>query len=181
MVTSGKLVAASISDNGCGIPAETMPQIFGPFYTTKEVGKGTGLGLSQVYGFAKQSGGDVTVESEVGRGARFTLYLPNAENVEASARAETWVAETRLGEEGRGCGPIGGDIRHTDARRQRDVLYRGPTTISSRRVADIPDGLCLACSNGSNDGPIGDADQVGWRGLHGRSASLSVGVERVFA
>jgi signal transduction histidine kinase/ActR/RegA family two-component response regulator len=73
---SGRFVAISISDTGVGIPAEKLAHIFEPFFTTKEVGKGTGLGLSQVYGFAKQSGGDVAVASEVGRGTVFTLYLP---------------------------------------------------------------------------------------------------------
>ena len=63
----GRFVAVSISDTGSGIPADRLNQIFEPFFTTKEVGKGTGLGLSQVYGFAKQSGGDVAVESKVGR------------------------------------------------------------------------------------------------------------------
>ncbi|HYF53789.1 MAG TPA: PAS domain S-box protein [Salinarimonas sp.] len=74
----GPFVAVSISDTGEGIPRDRMAQIFDPFFTTKEVGKGTGLGLSQVYGFAKQSGGDVAVDSEVGRGSTFTLYLPRA-------------------------------------------------------------------------------------------------------
>ncbi|WP_261926314.1 ATP-binding protein [Methylorubrum sp. GM97] len=72
----GAFVAVSISDTGSGIPAERLERIFEPFFTTKGVGQGTGLGLSQVFGFAKQSGGEVTVESEVDRGTTFTLYLP---------------------------------------------------------------------------------------------------------
>ncbi|MBV1800573.1 PAS domain-containing sensor histidine kinase [Siccirubricoccus sp. G192] len=73
---TGTFVAVSLSDTGSGIATEKLAHIFEPFFTTKDVGKGTGLGLSQVYGFAKQSGGDVGVESEVGRGTTFTLYLP---------------------------------------------------------------------------------------------------------
>ena len=72
----GRFVAISLADTGSGMPPDRMVQIFEPFFTTKELGKGTGLGLSQVFGFAKQSGGDVAVESEVGRGTTFTLYLP---------------------------------------------------------------------------------------------------------
>ena len=68
--------AVSVTDSGAGIPPERLAQIFEPFFTTKEVGKGTGLGLSQVFGFAKQSGGNVDVASTVGRGTTFTLYLP---------------------------------------------------------------------------------------------------------
>jgi two-component system NtrC family sensor kinase len=74
----GEFVALSVADTGCGIPKETIGKIFEPFFTTKEVGKGTGLGLSQVYGFAKQSGGTVTVMSRAGHGAVFTLYLPRS-------------------------------------------------------------------------------------------------------
>ncbi|KMO44233.1 histidine kinase [Methylobacterium tarhaniae] len=72
----GAFVAVSVIDEGAGILPELLTRIFEPFFTTKEVGKGTGLGLSQVIGFAKQSGGDVDVASEVGRGTTFTLYLP---------------------------------------------------------------------------------------------------------
>jgi len=73
---SGAFVAVSVTDTGSGIPAEQLEQIFEPFFTTKAVGQGTGLGLSQVFGFTKQSGGEIIVASEVGRGSTFTLYLP---------------------------------------------------------------------------------------------------------
>jgi two-component system NtrC family sensor kinase len=69
-------VAVSVADTGIGIPADQFGRIFEPFFTTKQVGHGTGLGLSQVFGFAKQSGGEVIVASEVGKGTIFTLYLP---------------------------------------------------------------------------------------------------------
>ncbi len=70
--------AVSLTDTGPGVPPDLIGRIFEPFFTTKEVGRGTGLGLSQVFGFAKQSGGDVDVTSSPGRGATFTLYLPEA-------------------------------------------------------------------------------------------------------
>jgi PAS domain S-box-containing protein len=74
----GDYVAVTVSDSGTGIAPDRLGQVFEPFFTTKGVGQGTGLGLSQVLGFAKQSGGDVTVESRLGHGSTFTLYLPRA-------------------------------------------------------------------------------------------------------
>ncbi|WP_010219202.1 hybrid sensor histidine kinase/response regulator [Sphingomonas sp. PAMC 26621] len=75
---SGDFVAVSITDTGTGVPPEQIDHIFEPFYTTKGVGQGTGLGLSQVFGFTKQSGGEIAVASRAGEGTTFTLYLPRS-------------------------------------------------------------------------------------------------------
>lgn len=83
--TRGAFVAVSVTDTGAGIAPEHLERIFEPFYTTKDIGKGTGLGLSQVFGFAKQSGGEIDVRSQVGEGTTFTLYLPRADAARAAA------------------------------------------------------------------------------------------------
>jgi len=72
----GEHVALRVKDTGSGMSPETMERVFEPFFTTKSFGEGTGLGLSQVFGFAKQIGGGVTVDSEIDKGSSFTLYLP---------------------------------------------------------------------------------------------------------
>jgi PAS domain S-box-containing protein len=75
---TGEFVALTVTDNGAGIPQDVLSKVFDPFFTTKGAGKGSGLGLSQVYGFARQSGGTATVDSELGRGTRVTIYLPRS-------------------------------------------------------------------------------------------------------
>lgn len=75
-LAAGHYVCVTVSDTGVGMDEVTKRRVFEPFFTTKSVGKGTGLGLSQVYGFARQSGGGVNIESTPGEGTRITLYLP---------------------------------------------------------------------------------------------------------
>ena len=91
----GEHVALRVADTGVGMTPETMERVFEPFFTTKGFGEGTGLGLSQVFGFAKQIGGTVTVESKPGKGATFTLYLPASRG--ATAAESRINAATALG------------------------------------------------------------------------------------
>ena len=100
-IRPGPYVMLSVSDTGMGMDKETQSRIFEPFFTTKEKGKGTGLGLSTVYGIVKQSGGYVMVQSELGHGSTFHIYLPQVEgaaekHVLPVARAAAGGSETIL-------------------------------------------------------------------------------------
>jgi PAS domain S-box-containing protein len=82
-VAAGDYVSISLTDTGCGISPETLERVFEPFFTTKPEGQGTGLGLSMAYGFVKQSGGHIRIQSELGRGATVRIALPRTSTPEA--------------------------------------------------------------------------------------------------
>ena len=78
-IRAGEYLVIEVTDTGCGMTSEVKERAFEPFFTTKEVGKGTGLGLSQIFGFAHQSGGEVGIESSVGKGTTVSIYLPRTD------------------------------------------------------------------------------------------------------
>jgi two-component system cell cycle sensor histidine kinase/response regulator CckA len=95
----GDYVMIKVSDTGCGIPKEIIPSLFDPFFSTKGIGQGTGLGLATVYGIIKQTGGAIDVESEVGEGATFKIFLPRCFEEEAALEQPSQVVTDITGTE----------------------------------------------------------------------------------
>jgi PAS domain S-box-containing protein len=172
----GEFVSVTVRDTGTGIAPELQARIFEPFFTTKEPGKGTGLGLSQAYGFAKQSGGTIGVQSEPGGGAAFSIYLPRSEpaaEAETSGPAEAQPLLTAASgdralvvedneEVGRFCVSLMRDLgyRPTWARNGNDAL---------RRLNQDPGGYDLVFSDvvmpGMSGVELAEAIRQGWPAL----------------
>ncbi len=100
VLPTGGYVVLTLSDTGLGISSEVLKRAFEPFFTTKDVGKGSGLGLSMVYGFARQSGGHVVIDSEPGKGTSIRMYLPVAEGDAKAEPTETGKPEPGILEGG---------------------------------------------------------------------------------
>jgi PAS domain S-box-containing protein len=123
---AGSYVRLSVSDTGSGMPPEVLARAFEPFFTTKEPGKGTGLGLSSIYGFVKQSGGHITIDSEVGHGTTATIYLSK---LEQSEKTKLVVQEQEVETPIRGAGETilivedNADVRRVTVERIKSLGY----------------------------------------------------------
>jgi len=167
----GQYVAICVTDTGTGMSPEVAQRAFDPFFTTKPMGQGTGLGLSMVYGFVRQSGGQVRIYSEVGQGTTMCLYLPRF-----MGEADEAPATTTLAQAGRGDGELvlliedEATIRQLIAEQLEDAGYRVVA------VADGPAGLLAL----QGDAPIAmlltDVGLPG--GLNGRQVADAARVRR---
>jgi len=100
-LSPGEYLSLCVTDTGIGMMADVIKRAFDPFFTTKPIGMGTGLGLSMVYGFARQSGGQVRICSEVGRGTRIRLYLPRHHGEEDAVEGATSLTDAPRVEQGK--------------------------------------------------------------------------------
>jgi len=144
-VSGADYVAVAMTDSGCGIAPEILEKIFEPFFTTKAVGTGTGLGLSTVYGIIKQTGGLIAVDSDVGKGSTFTIFLPRHRaqpGEEEAVRAETREKPPRRDLTGAGIVLLVEDedaVRKFGARALRNKGYTVIETASGESALEVID------------------------------------------
>lgn len=167
---AGEYVVLTVTDTGCGIPANRLKDIFEPFYTTKPVGKGTGLGLSTVYGIVSQNEGFIRVYSEVGKGSTFSIYLPKVDGPWKEAQAEQ--------------GSVAGAGTETillveDERANLELLRRYLTTLGYKVLtADNPEkAIRLAMEKGKIDLLITDVVMPVMNGRQLAEAIRSINME----
>jgi CheY-like chemotaxis protein len=173
-VEPGHYVEIAVTDTGAGMSPDVLARAFEPFFTTKPTGQGTGLGLSQVYGFVRQSGGLVQLESEPGHGAAVRLFLPRHEP-SSEARRETGEAPS---DAGRPAGAAGKTVLVVDdVETVRDQIAETLREMGCAvlEAADGPAGLRILERSGRLDLLVTD---VGLPGLNGRQLADAARAKR---
>ncbi|PCI46921.1 MAG: hybrid sensor histidine kinase/response regulator [Alphaproteobacteria bacterium] len=124
-LAEGPYVKFSVCDNGTGMSPQVLKRICEPFFTTKAAGSGTGLGLSMVYGFVKQSGGNIHISSELGKGTIVAIYLPKAEDIPAEKNGSAEIKESVMRGQGETILYVEDDpkVRRVNARRLMELGY----------------------------------------------------------
>jgi PAS domain S-box-containing protein len=174
----GAYVEIAVTDTGTGMAPDVLARAFEPFFTTKPTGRGTGLGLSQVFGFVRQSGGFVRLESQTGHGTTVRVYLPRFENAGDAAAAPATPADTVIAADP---GPVGGtvlvvedetDVREMIALALRDLgccVLEAPDGSAGLRVVQSQESLDLLVTDvglpGLNGRQLADAARERWPGL----------------
>jgi PAS domain S-box-containing protein len=169
-LTAGSYVSLSVGDTGIGMSKSTLEKAFEPFFTTKPIGQGTGLGLSMIYGFVKQSGGHVQIESELGHGTTIKLLLPSASTIPPRAAIEARAAaEAPMGD-----GEIVLVIEDDDAVRMLVIAVLKDLGYHALEAIDGAHALPIIESDQRIDLIISD---VGLPGMNGRQlAEIAVGI-----
>ena len=167
----GQYVSLCVTDTGAGMPPEVQAQAFDPFFTTKPMGQGTGLGLSMIHGFVRQSGGQVRLYSEMGKGTTMCLYLPR---YLGDVRGEDELRATPVAEGGHGETVLVIDDEETVRMLVAEVL--GDAGYNVIEAPDGPSGLAILSSDRRIDLLISDVGLPG--GMNGRQVADAARVSR---
>jgi signal transduction histidine kinase len=169
-LTAGDYVRISVSDNGIGMTKDVLTRVFEPFFTTKPPGRGTGLGLSTIYGFIKQSGGNIRIYSEPGAGTTVSLYFPRSVDGASTAASNT---RARKEEEARGERVLvvedNSDVRALTVQRLQRLGYKVvecPTGAAARDALKNGLEVELVFSDIMMPGGMTGVDLARWIGEH---------------